>query len=141
MLIIYKAKVRLSTGTSPRELIFLLLRLQNYLLREAAISHASWEIVRANGKDYAFSLTSDPSRDPIEKISPLVRGDDTAFDLLREPQWLQLASVAAAEERLLPSTLIQQILEGHSVKRRVITAYDNAKLKAQMLTLEDDDLS
>jgi hypothetical protein len=141
ILILHKSKMRLSIGTSPRELVFLLLRLHNYLLRESAMLHASWDIVRANGKHYAYSLASDPLLEPIEKTSPLLSGDPSTLNLLREPEWLQLASVAAAEEGLLPPTLTQQILKGTGVKRRVITAYENAKIRAQLLTFPGDGLS
>jgi len=141
ILILHKSNRRLSTGTSPRELVFLLLRLHNYLLRESAMTRASWDIVRANGKHYAYSLASDPLREPIEKLSPLISGDRSTLNLLREPEWLQLASLAAADEDLLPATQSGQILQGTGVKRRVITAYENAKISAQLLTFPGDDLS
>jgi hypothetical protein len=141
ILILHKSKTRLSTGTSPRELAFLLLRLHNYLLRESAMPRASWDIVRTNGKHYAYSLASDPLREPIEKLSPLISGDRSTLNLLREPEWLQLTSVAAADEGLLPAAQSGQILQGTGVKRRVITAYENAKIRAQLITFPGDDLS
>jgi hypothetical protein len=141
LLILHESKGHLSKGDSPRELIFLLLRLHNYLLRESTLSPASWDIVRANNKHYAYSLASDPLREPIEKLSPLLGGYYSTTSLLREPEWLQLASVAAADEDLLPATLTQQIDEGVGVKRRVTTAYENAKITAQLLTFPGDELS
>jgi hypothetical protein len=119
--------------------VFLLLRLHNYLLRESGMARASWDIVRTNGKRYAYSLASDPLHEPLEKLSPLISGNPSRFDLLREPQWLQLASAAAAEEGLLPAAQTQQILQGAAVKRRVLTAYENAKIRAQLLIFPADD--
>jgi len=141
VLILQQSKTRLGIGTNTRELTFLLLRLQNYLLREATLPQASWDIVRANGKHYTYSLASDPLHAPIEKIPLLLSGDPSTHDLLREPEWLQLASVAAADEDLLPTMLTRQIVEGIGVRRRVLTAYENAKIRAQLLTFPGNEPS
>jgi hypothetical protein len=131
--ILFNSKDRLPDGVSPRSLLFSLIRFHNHLLKNPRTANISWRIV---GDDthpsHLYSLRSDPIHEALSKVSKLVFDAHSSPNLLVEPQWLQLAAVAAADAGLLGSEWEHRDLKRPVVKARILRAYENAKLAAQI---------
>ena len=138
ILILFNSKERLPDGVSPRSLLSSLIRFHNHLLKNPRTANISWRII---GDDihhtHLYSLCSDPIHEPLSKVSTLVFDVHSSPNLLAEPQWLQLAAVAAADAGLLGSEWEHRILRRPVVKERVLRAYENAKLAAQILRFSE----
>ncbi len=133
ILILLNSKERLPDGVSPRGLVFSLYRFHNHLLKNPRTASISWRITDGDTHPtHLYSLRSDSIHEPISKVSNLVLDDRSGPNLVAEPQWLQLAAVAAADAGLLGSEWGHRILERRAVKERVLRAYENAKLATQI---------
>lgn len=133
ILILLNSKERLPDRVSPRSLVFSLNRFHNHLLKNPRTASISWRITGDDTEPtHLYSLRSDPIHEPLSKISNLVLDDRSGPNLVAEPQWLQLAAVAAADAGLLGPEWEHRILERRAVKERVLRAYENAKLATQL---------
>jgi len=133
ILILLNSKERFSDRVSPRSLVFSLNRFHNYLLKNPRTASISWRITDGDTHPtHLYSLRSDPIHEPLSKVSNHIFADRSGPNLVAEPQWLQLAAVAAADAGLLGSEWEHRILERRAVKERVLRAYENAKLATQI---------
>lgn len=132
-MILLNSKERLSDHVSPRSLVFSLNRFHNHLLKNPRTASISWRITDGDAHPaHLYSLRSDPIHEPLSKVSNLVLDNRPGPNLVAEPQWLQLAAVAAADAGLLGPEWEHRILERRAVKERVLRAYENAKLATQI---------
>jgi hypothetical protein len=133
ILILLNSKERLPDRVNPRSLVFSLKRFHNHLLKNPRTASISWRITDGDTHPtHLYSLRSDPIHEPLSKVSNLILDDRSGPSLVAEPQWLQLAAVAAADAGLLGSEWKHRILERRAVKERVLRAYQNAKLATQI---------
>jgi hypothetical protein len=133
ILILLDSKEHFPDRVSPCSLVFSLIRFHNHLLKNPRTASISWRITSDDTHpSHLYSLRSDPIHEPLCKVSHLVFDDRSRPDLIAEPQWLQLAAVAAVDAGLLGSEWKHRILEGGAVKDRVLRAYENAKLATQI---------
>jgi hypothetical protein len=133
ILILLNSKERLPDRVNPRSLIFSLNRFHNHLLKNPRTASISWRITDGDKHPtHLYSLRSDPIHEPLSKVSNLVFDNRSGPNLVAEPQWLQLAAVAAAEAGLLGPEWEHRVLERRAVKERVLRAYENAKLATQI---------
>jgi hypothetical protein len=133
LLILLNSKERLPDHVSPRSLVFSLILFHNHLLKNQRTANISWRIVDdETHPSHLYSLRSDPIHEPLSKVSKLVFDVHASPNLLAEPQWLQLAAVAATDAGLLGSEWENRNLKRPVVKARILRAYENAKLAAQI---------
>jgi hypothetical protein len=133
LLILLDSKERLPDHVSPRGLVFSLIRFHNHLLKNPRTANMSWRIIDdETHPSHLYSLRSDPIHEPLSKVSKLVFDVHSSPNLLAEPQWLQLAAVAAADASLLGLEWEHRNLKRPVVKARISRAYENAKLAAQI---------
>lgn len=133
ILILLNSKERLPDRVSPRSLVFFLTRFHNHLLKNPRTASISWRITDGDTHPtHLYSLRSDPIYEPLSKVSNLVLDDRSGPNLVAQPQWLQLAAVAAADAGLLGPDWEHRVLERCAVKERVLRAYKNAKLATQI---------
>lgn len=100
------------------------------LLRELQDGDITWTVTSLRrDHDLTYSVVNDPLPEAVKRVRELLHGSSSRY-LIAEPQWFQLATVAAADAGLIEQERKQQILHGHAVKERVLRAYDNAKLAA-----------
>lgn len=133
ILILLNSKERVPDRVDLRNLVYSLVRFHNHLLKNPRTASISWRITDGDTHPaHLYSLRSDPIHEPLSKVSNLVLDDRPGPNLVAEPQWLQLAAVAAADAGLLGPEWEHRILERRAVKERVLRAYENAKLATQL---------
>jgi hypothetical protein len=133
ILILLNSRECLPDHVNPRNLVFSLIRFHNHLLKNPRTASISWRIISDDTHpSHLYILRSDPIHEALSKVSNLVFDDRSGPNLVAEPQWLQLAAVAAADAGLLGSEWEHRILKRRAVKERVLRAYENAKLAAQI---------
>jgi hypothetical protein len=107
------------------------------LLRETRYGDIAWTVTsRHRDLDLTYSAMNDPLPEAVKKLREFLYGPSSRR-LVAEPQWFQLAAVAAADADLLDQDRKRRILEGHAVKDRVLRAYKNAKLAAQIKSFSE----
>jgi hypothetical protein len=105
------------------------------LLREMRHGDIAWTVTSLRrGHDLTYSAMNDPLPEAVKKLREFLYGPPSKR-IVAEPQWFQLAAVAAADADLLDQSRKRRILEGRAVKDRVLRAYKNAKLAAQIRSL------
>lgn len=133
VLILLNSKELLPPQVPARRLVFSLVRFHNYLLKSPRTASMSWRITDDDPHHaHLYSLRYDPIYEPLSKVSSLLSDNHSRLNLIAEPQWLQLAAVAATRAGLLGPEWQHCVLERRAVKERVLRAYDNAELATQI---------
>ncbi|WP_119069923.1 hypothetical protein [Rubrobacter indicoceani] len=133
VLILLNSEIHSSRGLKPHRLIQTLNHLHLYLARNHATSAVSWRIADGNsGFPVVYCLDRDPLHDSLLKIHRLNSCDLSRPNLIAEPQWFQLAVIAAADTGLLDPKLSHYVLTGRCLKERVHRAYANGQASLQL---------
>lgn len=114
-------------GPTQQEHLGRLIRYQEGLLRDQETRRAGWAVATTPARVRAYNMAEDPVHEPLKRVWELLKSPADP-SLVAHPQWLQLAVVAAADAGLLPYAKSHVV-----VMDRVLTAYNNACLAAELL--------
>lgn len=119
-------------GGIDREVDAELVRLIKYsenLLREPSNSEMSWTITEGASGEFTFDLRTDPLVDVAKQVRKFLHSSTTSAQLVDEPQWFQLAMLAAADANILTGDKAGRVKGGKTVMDRVVRAYNNAEIR------------
>lgn len=102
------------------------------LLREVPHGEITWTVATGPGdRDLVYSAKEDSLPDAVRKLKELL-SEPPPRGLVMEPQWFQLATIAAAKAGLLPPRATIMVSEAGAVMERVNRAYRNALMAKQL---------
>lgn len=109
-----------------------LVRYQESLLRDPSTREVSWSITGQPGKEVTFDLRTDPLLEIAKRTREFLHDSRNSSQLVDQPQWFQLAVLAAAKADILPPARAGRIINRKAVMDRVSRAYRNAGILGTM---------
>lgn len=109
-----------------------LIRYQESLLRDLSTREMSWTIVGEPGGGISFDLGTDPLLEMAKRTREFLQDSRSSSRLVDQPQWFQLAVLAAARAGILPEPKARSIMDGKAIMSRVSRAYRNAEILETM---------
>ena len=96
--------------------------------RHPATADMSWRIAGAPDGGILYSVAEDRTPEAAARVRLLLQ-DNAGPRLLVQPQWFQLAALAAAESGVLPEERARFVLRPGVIMERVAWAYQNARFR------------
>jgi hypothetical protein len=110
------------TGVTRSE-ITLCAYLQSYLIaHKHEGAHLRWSLEGYGGADVAYDIEDDPVHQILGPVL-LLTGRHHVARLTHEPEWVQLAAFAAADNGLLPDVAARDILSGKNLRPQIRKDY------------------